>query len=538
MAEKTHSDVKNRQCNIIGSLYGFIVAFIQNTLSSIEHGIFSLVYSFVRERKIPPATNPLLKESAVSLAQKIRTKNITAVEVVGVFINRIKEVNPIVNALVDERFEDAIKEAKKVDEFIRSDSMSAEEIKIQKPLLGVPFTAKEEIAAKGLSWTLGLISRKGRKATEDAKVLQGLKNSGAILIGLTNIPEFCCWVETRNLIFGQTSNPYNTNRSAGGSSGGEACLVSCCGSPIGLGSDSGGSIRIPAFCCGVYGHKLSGGLINTKGISCRDGTESEPHLLTSGTITKYAVDLKPSSTAIIAPEKLPLLQLDLKVDIKKLKFYYLLDPKMKHITRVDKQIRDGLKKLVTVIADTNEGGIPPQEANIPGLENVTDLFAYWAAIEDVDFPRLLTDGKGSVNLWAELPKKIFGLSNYTLPSLLMVADLKFNSPPPESWAVKATEKLKEEFMKYLDDGGVLLLPGGLTPAPYHYQPFIGLYDYIYYGLCNVLQLPATVVPIGITNNGLPIGIQVIAAQNQDRLCFAVAEYIESVIGGWVPPFSN
>lgn len=110
------------------------------------------------------------------------------------------------------------------------------------------------------------------------------------------------------------------------------------------------------------------------------------------------------------------------------------------------------------------------QANIPGLENVTDLFAYWAAIEDVDFPRLLTDGKvrtvmhhffffvrdnhiiifvilqGSVNLWAELPKKIFGLSNYTLPSLLMVADLKFNSPPPESWAVKATEKLKEEFM--------------------------------------------------------------------------------------------
>lgn len=124
---------------------------------------------------------------------------------------------------------------------------------------------------KGLSFSFGLNSRRGVKATEDADIVAKCKNAGAILLCATNVPELNLWTETRNNIYGMTVNPYNTSRIVGGSSGGEASIVSACGSPIGLGTDIGGSCRMPAFYCGIFSHKPTTGLISTKGMTFRKG---------------------------------------------------------------------------------------------------------------------------------------------------------------------------------------------------------------------------------------------------------------------------
>lgn len=107
---------------------------------------------------------------------------------------------------------------------------------------------------------MGLVSRKNHRAEDDATAIGYMKQAGGILLAKTNIPELNRWIESRNNVYGQTNNPYNTTRTVGGSSGGDAAIVASCGAPFAVGSDIGGSIRIPAFCNGVYGHKPSEGL--------------------------------------------------------------------------------------------------------------------------------------------------------------------------------------------------------------------------------------------------------------------------------------
>lgn len=124
-------------------------------------------------------------------------------------------------------------------------------------------------------YTLGLIVRQKVRAKEDADVVKSFKDAGAILIATTNIPEVNMWQETRNNLFGQTKNPYNTTRTVGGSSGGESSLIASCGTGAGIGTDIGGSLRMPAYFCGIFAHKPTSFLISTKGLSLRTGTEGD-----------------------------------------------------------------------------------------------------------------------------------------------------------------------------------------------------------------------------------------------------------------------
>nr|CAD7439302.1 unnamed protein product [Timema bartmani] len=215
---------------------------------------------------------------------------ISAVEVVEGFVERIKQVNPLINAVVCDRFELALKEAVEADELIGSGKLTKKQLQQQKPFLGIPFTTKDSTAAK--------VSRRNTKATEDADAVVLMKEAGAILLGTTNIPELNMWCETRNNVFGQTLNPYNTTRTVGGSSGGEASIIAANGSPLGLASDIGGSIRMPAFYCGIFGHKPTSGLTPMKGFTRRTGKE-EQTMVTAGPMCRYAQDLAPFLKVII-----------------------------------------------------------------------------------------------------------------------------------------------------------------------------------------------------------------------------------------------
>lgn len=234
--------------------------FIRYYIDLLIDKIFGFLYDSTRVR-LPAATDKLTLESATTLARRIRKGELKSEIVVRAFVNRIKAVNGILNAVVDERFEEAIKEARRVDEDIADGKVDF----ASKPFLGVPFTAKESTACEGLSNSFGLVSRKGVKAKEDAEIVALMKKAGGILLGVTNVPTLNLWQETFNPVYGITNNPYNTTRNVGGSSGGETAIVAACGSPVGLGTDIGGSVRIPAFMCGVFGHKISNGLTSTKG---------------------------------------------------------------------------------------------------------------------------------------------------------------------------------------------------------------------------------------------------------------------------------
>jgi len=188
---------------------------------------------------------------ATELARRIRSKEVSPVEVVRAHLARIDAINPKLNAIVTP-IDGAERQAKAAEAAVmRGDSLG--------PLHGVPFTIKDCFDTAGVRTTRGSNFFKDRKPEEDATLVQRLKAAGGIPLGKTNLPEFALWWETGNLVFGQTKNPWNLDRTTGGSSGGEAAAIAAGLSPLGLGSDVGGSIRMPAHYCGIVGLKATHG---------------------------------------------------------------------------------------------------------------------------------------------------------------------------------------------------------------------------------------------------------------------------------------
>lgn len=196
--------------------------------------------------------------SATELAAKIRQRTLSPVEVVQAHLERIEQLNPKLNAIVIFA-EDALDRAREAEaEVMRGNNLG--------PLHGVPFTLKDCIETAGLPMTLGSKLFQGYVSQQDAEVFTRLRGAGGILLGKTNMPEFALWWETDNGVFGRTCNPWNLERTAGGSSGGEVSAIAAGLSPLGLGTDLGGYIRAPSSLCGVAGIKPTLGRIPYTGI--------------------------------------------------------------------------------------------------------------------------------------------------------------------------------------------------------------------------------------------------------------------------------
>ncbi|XP_067010947.2 fatty-acid amide hydrolase 2 isoform X2 [Anabrus simplex] len=493
--------------------------------------VFGYFYDETKRQHIPPVRDPLLMESAISLAEKIRNREVSAVVVVQAFVDRIKEVNTVLNAVVDNRFVLAIQEAKEVDKLLESGSLSVEQIKQKKPFLGVPFTTKDSTACKGLRHTLGLVSRRQVLADEDADVVILMKEAGAILIAVTNIPEVNMWIEVRNNVYGQTLNPYNTTRTVGGSSGGEAAIIAAVGSPLGVGTDIGGSIRLPAFCCGIFGHKPTSGLTPLKGLTRRTGKE-EHTMVSAGPMCKYAQDLAPFLQVLVG-SNISKLQLFAEVNLAKVQFMYMEQLKDPRASSVYEDLLLPLRQAVTHFQCLSEK--PVVKISLPGMRYSFRLWRYWMSKEPFYFPKELANREGEVSLWVELLKKLVGCSEFTLAAIMLLAAQKFPKEKPE-WAEEATERLRAELLEKLGEDGVLLFPSSSMPAHYHYASLLRPYNFSYFCIFNALHLPVTQVPMGLNKDGLPVGIQVVAAPYKDHLCFAVAKELQKAFGGWVPPF--
>ncbi|CAF4928564.1 unnamed protein product [Pieris macdunnoughi] len=491
--------------------------------------LFSLYWDGQR-RTIPSLEKKhnLLKESAVTLAAKIRNKELKSRDLVAACIERIKIVNPYLNAITDERFEDALKDAEEVDRMIEK-GLSDEEFE-KKPFLGVPFTAKESHGVLGMLHTLGVTARSGARATEDAECVRLLRNAGAIPVAVTNVPEINKWQETRNMLFGQTNNPYHTGRTVGGSSGGEAALCAALASPISLCSDIGGSTRMPAFFCGLYGLNPTPGHTSLKGSVLRTG--QNPTMASIGFVSKHLEDLAPL-TQVVAAEKADLLNLDNKIDIKDVKYFYTECAKDLRVSPVCSELRKAMRRVIKRLSDECPSSPTPYYHN--GFNYMYSLWRHAMTKENERFASLLLDNAGEVHGLTELGKKLVGKSEFTAAAIIKVLDDQVLPPVNKEWGDKLAEELKKDLVNILGTNGVLIFPSAPQPAPYHYSLYLRPFNFSYWGIFNVLHLPSIQIPLGLNAEGIPLGIQVVAGPRQEALCLTVAKHLQTMFGGYVPP---
>jgi fatty acid amide hydrolase len=222
--------------------------------------------------------------SATEFARAIAEGHLSAVEAVEMQIDRIENVDPVINAVVQRRFEAARREAAAADASMRRGDLRG-------PLHGVPITIKDQFAVQGLPTTFGVSRLADRAADSDGFVVAALRAAGAIVLGKTNTSQALAPIETDNPLFGRTNNPWNTGRSAGGSSGGCAAIVAAGGSPLSIGGDFGGSVRIPAAWCGVFGIKPTARRLPIDAAPVRNASGAEGISAQPGPIARSVADL-------------------------------------------------------------------------------------------------------------------------------------------------------------------------------------------------------------------------------------------------------
>src|SRR5712672_2826105 len=204
------------------------------------------------------SSDGITASAASELAEAVRSKKWSSKEIVEAHLDRIAKVNPKLNAVVQLTAEAARKEADEADA-----ALARGEIK--GPLHGVPITIKDTLETAGVICTGGTKGRANFVPKADATAVARLRAAGGIMLGKTNVPELAGALESDNLIYGRTNNPYDLTRTPGGSSGGESAIVAACGSPLGLGTDAGGSIRVPAHFCGLAAIKPTSGRVPRTG---------------------------------------------------------------------------------------------------------------------------------------------------------------------------------------------------------------------------------------------------------------------------------
>lgn len=290
---------------------------------------------------------------------------------------------------------------------------------------------------------------------------------------------------------------------------------------------------MPAYYCGLFGHKPTSNVVNTRGCTMRTGLEKNT-MVVAGPMTRYAMDLKPIFEILVGPKNANILKLSEHVDVKKLRYFYCLDSGDMRCSPLCSDTKATINKVVTHFY--NISGSEVQLVKLKGVEYTTKLWRYWMTQEPASFNYLLGNSK-EVNPILELMKKLVGQSDYTLASIFSLIDSILPAEKAEKMK-KITEELVEELEELLGDDGILIYPSCTNPTPFHYAPFVQIYNFNYWAIINVLHFPATQVPMGLNSYGLPMGVQIVASLNRDRHCIAVAEELDRQFGGWVAPFDT
>lgn len=467
--------------------------------------------------------NDVVLQSATHQLELLRSGEISIVELAEAHIAQIERLNPSLNAFADFEAEHVRREARRLDE--QKDGRG--------PLHGLPVTVKSSIATAGYKCEIGSLLRKGDIPREDAVVVARLREAGALILGTTNCPELLMAYETANLLYGRTSNPWDLERTPGGSSGGESAAIAAGMSAAGLGSDSGGSVRVPAHFTGICSLKPTPGRIPARG-----------HLLPNVGPFSILGAVGPMARTIG----------DVVLLFRTLSGQDRNDPASPPMTLREPSYEQLRAKTIGFFEDDGLVPITP--------ETRAAVQAAAQALRDAGFtvepfrPRTLEQLR---KLWWKFfvqcgamfdAPLIRGKESQLSPIFAEFIQIAGSVPPLtatqllEAWA--ELDLLRAKTLEEMSAYPVLLCPVASVPAWRHGERKWTIegrtVDYLdavrHTQWFNTLGAPAAVVPVGGSPEGLPIGVQVVARPFEDEVVLGVAAIVDASFGYRPPPIAQ
>ena len=458
------------------------------------------------------------------IAASISSKQISPLDLVESHLRRIESLQPILNAFVYLDADAARAQARAAEAAVSQNHRLG-------PLHGVPLTIKSCIDVAGWPCPAGSLLHKVYVPRSDAPLVSRLKAAGAILLGNTNTPEFLMAYETNNLLTGKTCNPWNLAYSSGGSSGGEAAAIAAGCSMGGVGSDGGGSIRVPAHFCGICGLKPTPGRIPSTG-HFPSGAGAFGWIGVVGPMARTVADVRALFEVMAGPDAgdahsapVPFRSYSEK-ELRATRIGLLQSPAIGNATPETRAAIDRAAKLLS------DAGLSIEPLELAGLDRVLEL--WWFFFGPVIAHLLNTNLAGRE-------------SQLSPPLSPMLREYLSNATPREPLsldkfiqACAERDLLREKILRQMDRVPILLSPVSSAPAFRHgegnYNPGTGYRDTMRFSQwLNLTGLPGASVPVALSNEGLPIGVQIIGRPFEDELVLAVAEALEHSRGPWQPP---
>lgn len=465
----------------------------------------------------------LTRLSASEMAQIIRDKKVSPVELVRAHLERIERLNPQLNAFVMVDAERALATAQRAEAAVLQGAAVG-------PLHGVPITIKSSIDVAGLRCEAGTKLRAGYVAAADAPLVARLRAAGAIVLGTTNVPEMLMAYETDNLLHGRTNNPWHLERTPGGSSGGEAAAIAAGCSAAGVGSDGGGSIRIPAHFSGICGLKPTPGRIPATG---HFPLCIGPFALLGvvGPMARRVTDLQLLLEAMAGPDKgdpgaapVPLRRLS-EQEVRRIRVGYFEDDAR---TPVTPETRAAVRTAAEAL---KQQGLEVVAFRPDGLEHAREL--WWVIFGLAGGLLLSAMVAGHESDLHPILKDFLGVVSAETP---LTAERLLNT-----WLER--DQLRAQILAQMESFPLLLCPVCSLPAFRHGEgtwrvgvqgvPYLQAMSYVQW--FNLLGNPAAVVPVSQSPEGLPIGVQIVGRPYEEEVVLAIAAKIEQVCGGWREP---
>lgn len=464
--------------------------------------------------------------SAVLMAERIRKKKVSPVELVEAHLAQIERLNPKLNAFVHV-------DAEQVRQAARDAEIAVMKKKKLAPLHGVPVSIKSSIGVAGLRCESGTRLRTGSISAQDAPLVARLRAAGAIVLGVTNTPEFLMAWETDNVLHGRTNNPWDIERTPGGSSGGEAAAIAAGMSAGGVGSDAGGSIRVPAHFSGICGLKPTPGRIPATG---HYPESAGPFALMGvvGPMARTVADLKVLFKAMQGPDvgdvcaaPVPL-RWPTEVEARKLKVGYFEDDGR---TPVTAETREAIRTAAQAL---RSAGFQVEHFRPEGLEQARQLWHQLFVVA------------GGMLLRPMFEDKVSDLSP------ILKQFLEWSAAEPaltgetllEVWI--QSDQLRARFLRQMQQYPILLCPAAAIPAFRHGERswrvegktvhYLDAWSYTEF--FNLLGNPAAVVPVSHSPEGLPLGVQIVGRPWEEEQVLSVAAALEAQCGAWkIPPIA-
>jgi Asp-tRNA(Asn)/Glu-tRNA(Gln) amidotransferase A subunit family amidase len=484
--------------------------------------------------------------SAHELAAQIRRKEVSPMEVARAHLDCIERLNPKLNAFVDYKPDAVLAQAREAEKALLRANRLHDKNELG-PLLGVPVSIKSSIDVAGHLCEAGSRLRPGYVAAEDAPLVGRLRAAGAVILGVTNTPELLMAWETDNLLYGRTKNPWDLSRTAGGSSGGEAAAIAAGLSAGGVGSDGGGSIRVPAHFCGICGLKPTPGRIPSTGHFPKAGG---PFALIGvvGPMARTVADLRILFEVMTGYDDGDPSSAPVEVSSQ----FSVLSSQKEHGLDADEWMRD-----TAVGFFEDDGRTPVTSETREAVRQAALLLMSCGFHVDAFRPDGLEDAR---RLWWDifgraggmiLEPMLRGRESELSPLLREFRGWTQGSPPHTGESLLAAwlgrDALREKILLQMRKHRVLICPVAAIPAFHHgereWQVETKTVKYLdawsYCEWFNLLGFPAAVVPMGHSEQGLPIGVQIVGRPWEDEIVLAVAAMLERAReeerGPWAAP---